>query len=376
MEPHRKLLPDLRLTFSHSSIVSPQIIPYGILDRSETTVSDKTYKAQYRDWAQVCAPEADLHRQSKRKFISPKSLTRADRQLDAYLIHHHALALDPCASPKLMWLHPTFISDPPPSDFQPVPRMATSKLAIGAEVLLPFERTNALASFVHWDNKLERDAVFWRGTPPPLLSADLTDESTILPQAYRLLAQTQNPLPQTFQRTFYPPSDPDDDQYGYYFGGQSLGKIGSTNQLWDTIGLVDGAFNDKVHCTGQTGCEDFVKLFPTKPKGESLSKHKYALILDGESPWEAMRIGTVVFYASAELQPWQDHALPWKHYVPVQPDFSDLASILLFFRRYDGEGRLMAENAAAFAKEYLQEDNQTKMVVAGLMEWGKIWGRE
>lgn len=140
------------------------------------------------------------------------------------------------------------------------------------------------------------------------------------------MLQAQNPLPQNYQRTFYPPTyDSTEDEYGYFYGGQSRGKVGDSNELWESLSLIDAAFTSKIPCQSQEGCGDFVScslreipniissrfgangslfiLFLLKAKRfpvagvESLSKRKFVLILDEESPLEAMQSGTYVLFS-------------------------------------------------------------------------------
>ncbi|KAL7410591.1 hypothetical protein BDY24DRAFT_417917 [Mrakia frigida] len=383
---------DLRLTFTLSSLETPHLIPRDLLvDAFDLAAAGEMQSLEYTfaldpdvppKWSIACLPKASLRKEKFAEEILIESL-EARRPKPPALIFFPYSALDPCKFPALVDLSPVLSLPPPPPDLQPVPRIASTRTALGSEVLVPLPslgggklKSSSRGRMTRWSD-MGGISAHWRGKPPPLLHP--LNETTLLPQPYRLLLLPVTPLPSYFSNLIYPDSDTNDenDSYGYRIAMRIGGRNG--NVVWKNEKFLDVAFEEEVECGGREGCEELKEKLPVEEKIRTVAGSfvpKFVLVLDGESPEEAFLDGSLVLYASLVLHSWMEHAVPWKHYVPLQPNFSDLPSILLFFRRYDEEAKRIAEAGRRFAQTMMSEDADRTALVGMLLEWGRILNEE
>ena len=64
------------------------------------------------------------------------------------------------------------------------------------------------------------------------------------------------------------------------------------------------------------------------------------------------------------------------YYVPVQPDFSDLASIHLFFKEHDELARKISLAGQSLAKECLGRSGVKAGLLLTLGEYGRMWNTQ
>lgn len=99
-------------------------------------------------------------------------------------------------------------------------------------------------------------------------------------------------------------------------------------------------------------------LFPYANINEHI-KYKYQICLDGytaTNPGYAWRLlsNCLTFKVDSPIRQWFYKGLkPWKHYIPVKTDLSDLANLLLWAKQNDADAKTIVSNAQEFAKEYL-----------------------
>lgn len=102
------------------------------------------------------------------------------------------------------------------------------------------------------------------------------------------------------------------------------------------------------------------KLVPRMSPGQQ-SRHKYIVHIQGHV--SAFRLslelsmGSVILYVKNQWKIWYtDMLVPYKHYVPVKEDLSDLIDRIKWCREHDKECREIAKNALEFYDTYLQKD--------------------
>lgn len=87
-------------------------------------------------------------------------------------------------------------------------------------------------------------------------------------------------------------------------------------------------------------------------------RYKYLLAVDGNSyatslHWQLFS-GSVVIKQETEFPQWFDYMLvPYKHYVPLKKDLSDLRAVLNWLESNDDSAKLIAERTQKFALEHL-----------------------
>lgn len=104
----------------------------------------------------------------------------------------------------------------------------------------------------------------------------------------------------------------------------------------------------------------------------SLLKNKFIMVVDGNAEatsteW-VMASNSVPFMAPPVIQTWSLHSWlqPWKHYVPLEPDFSDVSSKLDWAISNPEEAAQIAAEGAAFMKEFDDKDREERINAAVL----------
>ena len=88
------------------------------------------------------------------------------------------------------------------------------------------------------------------------------------------------------------------------------------------------------------------------------SKHKYMIHVDGNVAayrlLKTMLLKSVILKVEGEYLLWVDYLLkPWKHYVPVKADLSDLEEMVKWCQDNDSKAKKIAEEGYKFAEKHL-----------------------
>ena len=99
-------------------------------------------------------------------------------------------------------------------------------------------------------------------------------------------------------------------------------------------------------------------LVPNVPKEQS--NYKYIVNIPGHVAAFRLSVelnmGSVVLFSRFSLKLWYSNLLiPYKHYVPVKQDLSDLISQIKWCRKNDDKCRQIVKNAQDFFDTYLQK---------------------
>ncbi len=128
--------------------------------------------------------------------------------------------------------------------------------------------------------------------------------------------------------------------------------------------LIDARFSEYPRRSDTTP-EEFeraIGLISYVPIGEQL-KYKYQVIVDGVttaftgSYWKLLSGCLCFMQESDDIMFFHASLLPWKHYVPVKRDFSDLVEKIEWAKEHDLEAKEIAQNARAFAKSHLMPEH-------------------
>lgn len=91
-------------------------------------------------------------------------------------------------------------------------------------------------------------------------------------------------------------------------------------------------------------------------------RYKYQIALDGvtssfpATQWKLLS-GCLVFKQETEnIQYFYGELIPWKHYIPVKKDLTDLMEKLEWARKNDSQAQQIAQNAREFARENLMPE--------------------
>jgi len=101
-------------------------------------------------------------------------------------------------------------------------------------------------------------------------------------------------------------------------------------------------------------------------------KHKFIMVVDGNGEPSSMEwvmaSNSVPFMAPPVIQTWSlaSWLQPWKHYVPLEPDFSDVSSKLDWAISNPEEAERIASEGATFMKEFEDKDREDRIHAAVL----------
>ena len=90
-------------------------------------------------------------------------------------------------------------------------------------------------------------------------------------------------------------------------------------------------------------------------------KYKYLIAVDGNTfpsslMWQLYAHSTVIKNRSNYIEWYHKGLKEGVHYVPYEPDCSDLEKIILSLRKNDAKAKEIAENATAYANQYLNAE--------------------
>jgi len=107
----------------------------------------------------------------------------------------------------------------------------------------------------------------------------------------------------------------------------------------------------------------------------SLLKHKYIMVVEGNdvassAEW-VMASNSVPFMIPPVVQTWALHSWlqPWKHYVPLEPDFSDVSQKLDWAISNPKLAAQIAVEGASFMKEFQDKEREDRIYTAVLVTY-------
>ncbi len=143
--------------------------------------------------------------------------------------------------------------------------------------------------------------------------------------------------------------------------------------------IVDARFNMVVQCD-----PEIPKMFKTKGLvSKSVDrpthlKYKYLVDVDGNSCsferyfWLLLSNSLVLKQITPNIQWYYGGLEPYKHYLPVKEDLSDLSDKLCWAKEHDVEAKQMAENATRFVEENLTAEDTLLYFYLLIKEYAKL----
>lgn len=107
-------------------------------------------------------------------------------------------------------------------------------------------------------------------------------------------------------------------------------------------------------------------------------KYKYLVDVDGNSCsyeryfWLLLSNSLVLKQVTPNIQWYYGGLEPYKHYLPIREDLSDLMEKIEWARHHDAEAKQMAENATQFAERELSPENTLVYLHLLLNEYAKL----
>ncbi len=129
--------------------------------------------------------------------------------------------------------------------------------------------------------------------------------------------------------------------------------------------LIDAAFSkypDKCLSESLEKCKQIFGKTRFACWSEVLA-YKYQMAIDGvtcsfpATQWKLLSGALTFKQESSDIMYFYGELVPWKHYIPVKNDLSDLLEKLKWAKSHDAEAKIIAENGRAFAKENLAPEH-------------------
>ncbi len=107
------------------------------------------------------------------------------------------------------------------------------------------------------------------------------------------------------------------------------------------------------------------------------TKYKYLLDIRGYGWSDRLKIllqlGRPIFMVNRPYKEWYtDKLVPWKHYIPVKEDMSDLIEQYYYMEEHPEKYAEIVENMDAFAEEYLSPEAVLKYTRDVILKYGIV----
>ncbi|KAL2916678.1 hypothetical protein HK105_203792 [Polyrhizophydium stewartii] len=145
--------------------------------------------------------------------------------------------------------------------------------------------------------------------------------------------------------------------------------------------LFDVGMTGFIQCE-QDACDEMRaeigQVTPT-PENES-RKYKYAIDIDGNTfSQRYLRLlmsGALVFKATVFNEFHDDWLVPYKHFIPVQPDLSDLVERIEWAVAHDDHARRIAETGRRFVRDHITSEQMECYIELALIELADALGMD
>lgn len=143
--------------------------------------------------------------------------------------------------------------------------------------------------------------------------------------------------------------------------------------------LIDARFTQLVQM--DESLKSFLQKQGILSANVSIAEHliyKYQLLIDGNTSswgrayWQLWSNCLIFKQESPHLQWYYSQLQPYKHYIPIKNNLSDLLEKLNWAKSHDGQARQIAENANKFARSHLQLSDMLQYIYVALTEYSKL----
>lgn len=108
---------------------------------------------------------------------------------------------------------------------------------------------------------------------------------------------------------------------------------------------------------------------------DELLQNRYLISVEGNDvasnlKW-VLASQTVCIMPEPQTESWlmESRLVPWKHYVPVKSDFSDLINILYYCEMHPEKMKEIIKNANDYMEQFNDQDRETEIIVKVLKQY-------
>ena len=111
---------------------------------------------------------------------------------------------------------------------------------------------------------------------------------------------------------------------------------------------------------------------------EEMLQYKYHAIIDGVTctfpalQWKLLSGSLCFKQESDDIQYYYDELIPWKHYVPLKRDLSDLKERILWAKSHDSEAEQIAKNGKEFVLTHLMPEHILLYCYKALLKYASL----
>ncbi|KLT40707.1 Cap3p [Cutaneotrichosporon oleaginosum] len=375
MEKFLHLLPNLRATFSIHS--QPTVmLNHDVLEKLEK--AGREHKAvdnpgdtdtKKFDWPMACSNDSPLKKKEKEELAT-----------DTF-ISHHAKAMNPCYHPSLLESHGMFLEEhietsSPRPHTKLLPIFSLSRTPVNQDILItPVGRDGQFETAgiePKWREKSGK--MYWRG----LATGMFHDK-----KAGSKWRQNHR------ERLHFLANDRTGGEVDVMV---PVGSTGTAKYERHSLKALGDYYTNAKLAHGPWQCDEGdgtcaemqseIEFVPKDPKEES-NKYKYLLDTDGNA-WSnrfpRLMQGLNVKLKATVFPEWNSLILPeWFTYVPVKMDYSDVYSILAFFRgsptgrgSHDEVARRIARNGQCWVERTWRSEDLEVYMFRLYLEWARV----
>jgi len=321
-------------------------------------------------WPSACSPDSPLRNITFNLDVPLPGPTKKT------FIYDHLKAMDPCNHPSLLYQNGEFLSHNhgPIPDQVMLPQFTYCSTLLHNDIV-PATPINWVEDVYREDDPDFEDKVderlLWRGTTTGMWHAHHTRWRS--QQRIRLVGWANQ---RDGTASVLPPTTSKNERVG-------KGKPIPVARL--NPAMMDVTFAGKPHTCDEDVCKMMKDQFEFRDMQtlRTAGNYKYLLDVDGNG-WSArykrLLVSRALIFKSTVFPEWyQERIQPWKHYVPVQLDWSDLYDSLTFFRGdLNGEGNhedLALEIASAgreWSKTFWREEDLTAYMFRLFLEYARV----
>ncbi|GAA5991217.1 hypothetical protein JCM11641_001623 [Rhodosporidiobolus odoratus] len=303
-------------------------------------------------WDALCPPNSTARRLAQALPVD----TPSGNNLRSFVSIEHPQAMDPCANPALRSINGFTSSSTGPRPHVLYPLFSFSKTSVHADILVPSISNDYYVEVGRdptWEQK-KHNKVLWRGETTGAYHARGTGWRQT--QRPRLVELANANVGKTTLHLASLNSDDalrrltvsTHDLTQHYFDVAFSGKPTQCSQKDKTCALLAHEF--RFDSTAKVSTPD------------DENQYKYVVDVDANYPSgkfkRAMSSRSLVFKSTIFPEWWSRRVMPWYHYIPLKPDYSDLIDLSAFFIGLpDGTGSHdhLAKKIAAQGKKWADE---------------------
>ncbi|GAA94281.1 glycosyltransferase family 90 protein [Mixia osmundae IAM 14324] len=316
----------------------------------------------------LCAGGSPLYSAVDQEWFQAESPAQTGMPPFSSLIFDHAKSMDVCQAPSLYWMHPQIARVPLIGRLEPM--FSWSRSALRSDIgLVPHEQytLGAYPDEPSFEQKTDGTAV-WRGSLTGALFSNQSPKarrSWLSSPRYRLWKAAQDKRGQRNMLIETPEG--------------TVSVSAPLKQISER--LVDVAVVGKpIQCDVDV-CEELkktVNFAPFVPLTTSL-KHRYIIDIDGNG-WSGrfyrlMSSNSVVLKATIFREWYTERIMPWLHYVPLNPDFSDLYDIMAFLQLNPDLSAELARDGKQWAQDHWRLVDMQAYTLRLMLEWARLTNR-